>query len=83
LAGVGQMASRILGAPVRSGRPLGVSGLPEVGRGSAFSVASGLLVYPQFLSSGAYAREHDFYESEQKRGFAPLRERAAKFLKAL
>jgi len=83
LVGVGQMASRILGAPVRSGRPLGVSGLPEVGRGSAFSVASGLLVYPQFLSSGAYAREHDFYESEQKRGFAPLRERAAKFLKAL
>jgi len=48
LTGIGQVASRILAAPVRTGRPLGLSGLPEVARGPAFSVAAGLLIYPQF-----------------------------------
>jgi len=48
LTGIGQVAGRLLAAPVRTGRPLGLSGLPEVARGSAFSVAAGLLIYPQF-----------------------------------
>ena len=47
LIGIGELASRVLGRPVRVGRPLGISGLPEAARGSAFAVAAGLLVYPQ------------------------------------
>ncbi len=47
LAGIGELAARILRRPVRVGRPLGVAGLPEAARGPAFAVAAGLLVYPQ------------------------------------
>jgi cell division protein FtsA len=48
LTGVTDLAGRILGRPVRGGRPLGISGLPEAAKGAAFAVAAGLLVYPQF-----------------------------------
>jgi cell division protein FtsA len=48
LTGVTDLAARILGRPVRVGRPLGISGLPEAAKGAAFAVAAGLLVYPQF-----------------------------------
>ena len=47
LAGIADLASRVLQRPVRIGRPLGVSGLPEAAKGPAFAVAAGLLVYPQ------------------------------------
>jgi cell division protein FtsA len=47
LTGLCDLAARIFGRPVRIGRPLGISGLPEVARGSAFAVAAGLLAYPQ------------------------------------
>jgi cell division protein FtsA len=47
LTGLCDLAARVLGRPVRIGRPLGISGLPDVARGSAFAVAAGLLVYPQ------------------------------------
>jgi cell division protein FtsA len=47
LTGLAELAARILGRPVRIGRPLGISGLTEAARGPAFAVASGLLVYPQ------------------------------------
>jgi cell division protein FtsA len=47
LIGLPELASRILGRPVRIGRPLGISGLPEVAKGAAFAVAAGLLIYPQ------------------------------------
>ncbi|MBI3434044.1 MAG: cell division protein FtsA [Proteobacteria bacterium] len=47
LTGLPELAARILGRPVRVGRPLGLSGLPEAARGPAFAVAAGLLVYPQ------------------------------------
>ncbi|MFN3350944.1 cell division protein FtsA [Pseudorhodoplanes sp.] len=47
LAGLVDLASRVLGRQVRIGRPLGVSGLPDAAKGPAFAVASGLLVYPQ------------------------------------
>jgi cell division protein FtsA len=47
LAGLPDIASRILGRQVRIGRPLGLSGLPDAARGPAFAVAAGLLVYPQ------------------------------------
>ena len=47
LTGLPELAARILGRPVRIGRPLGVDGLPEDAKGAAFAVAAGLLIYPQ------------------------------------
>lgn len=47
LAGLPELASRMLGRQVRVGRPLGLSGMPDAARGPAFAVAAGLLVYPQ------------------------------------
>ena len=47
LAGIADLAARILKRPVRIGRPLGLSGLPEAAKGPAFAVSAGLLVYPQ------------------------------------
>lgn len=47
LTGLPEVARRILGGQVRTGRPLGIKGLPEAGKGPAFATAVGLLVYPQ------------------------------------
>jgi cell division protein FtsA len=47
LGGIAELAAQILRRPVRIGRPLGLSGLPEAAKGAAFAVAAGLLVYPQ------------------------------------
>ena len=47
LSGLADLAARMLRRPVRIGRPLGLSGLPEAAKGPAFAVAAGLLVYPQ------------------------------------
>ncbi len=48
LTGVPDLASRIIGRPVRVGRPLGFGRLPAEAKGSSFAVPTGLLVYPQF-----------------------------------
>jgi cell division protein FtsA len=47
LTNLQDLAGQILRRPVRIGRPLGISGLPEEAKGPAFAVATGLLVYPQ------------------------------------
>jgi cell division protein FtsA len=47
LAGLPEIAARILARRVRVGRPLGIAGLPEAAKGPAFAVAAGLLIYPQ------------------------------------
>ena len=47
LTGLVDLATQILGRPVRIGRPLGIAGLPEEAKGPAFAAATGLLVYPQ------------------------------------
>src|ERR1700733_15005472 len=47
LTGLPELAARVLGRPVRIGRPLGIAGLPDAARGPAFAAATGLLVYPQ------------------------------------
>lgn len=47
LPGVGEVASRILGANARIGRPLGISGMPKTAKGPAFSATVGMLIYPQ------------------------------------
>jgi cell division protein FtsA len=47
MTGLPELAARILGRPVRIGRPLGIAGLRDAAKGAAFAVATGLLVYPQ------------------------------------
>ena len=58
LTGFTELASHILGRPVRVGRPLGISGLPDAAKGSAFAVAAGLLVYPQAAHSEHFEPRH-------------------------
>src|SRR4051794_626872 len=48
LTGVAELATRILGRPVRVGRPLGFVRLPSEAKSASFAVPSGLLVYPQY-----------------------------------
>jgi cell division protein FtsA len=60
LTGLPELATSILGRPVRVGRPLGISGLPEAAKGPAFAAAAGLLVYPQ-------AAHHEHYEPRHTR----------------
>ena len=38
---------RIVSGQVRTGRPLGIKGLPESAKSPAFAAAVGLLIYPQ------------------------------------
>lgn len=47
LAGLPELAARMLGREIRVGRPLGIAGLPDTYKGPAFAVPCGLLVYPQ------------------------------------
>jgi cell division protein FtsA len=58
LTGLSDLATLVLGRPVRIGRPLGISGLPEVARGSAFAVAAGLLAYPQLAHLEHFEPRH-------------------------
>ncbi len=47
LTGLPEVARRVLARNVRSGRPMGISGLPEMAKGSAFATVAGMLIYPQ------------------------------------
>lgn len=47
LTGLPEIARRVLARNVRQGRPLGVSKLPTVAKGPAFSTVVGMLIYPQ------------------------------------
>ncbi len=48
LTGLPELATQILGRPVRIGRPLGFSRLPSEAKSASFAVPTGLLVYPQY-----------------------------------
>ncbi len=47
LTGLPELARRVIARNVRTGRPVGISNMPEIGKGPAFSAVSGMLVYPQ------------------------------------
>lgn len=47
LTGLPEVARRLLGRNVRNGRPMGISGLPEMARGAGFATVAGMLIYPQ------------------------------------
>jgi len=49
LTGLVDLGTRILGRPVRIGRPLGFGRLPNEAKNAAFAVPAGLLVYPQYV----------------------------------
>ncbi len=48
LSGLVELATQILGRPVRIGRPLGFGRLPSEAKSASFAVPTGLLVYPQY-----------------------------------
>src|SRR6201985_2876099 len=48
LSGFVELATQILGRPVRIGRPLGFGRLPSEAKSASFAVPTGLLVYPQY-----------------------------------
>src|SRR5262245_7058084 len=48
LTGIPELATQILGRPVRIGRPLGFGRLPNEAKTASFAVPTGLLVYPQY-----------------------------------
>src|SRR5215813_2778220 len=48
LTGLVELASQILGRPMRTGRPLGFGRLPSEAKTASFAVPTGLLVYPQY-----------------------------------
>jgi cell division protein FtsA len=48
LAGMAELATQILGMPVRVGRPLGFGRLPAEAKTASFAVPTGLLIYPQY-----------------------------------
>lgn len=66
LTGFADLAARVLGRPVRVGRPLGVAGLPDGAKGAAFAAAAGLLVYPQY----AHLEHFDARHAHRLRGGA-------------
>ena len=47
LTGLPEVARRMLARNVRSGRPMGVAGLPEMAKTAAFATVTGMLIYPQ------------------------------------
>lgn len=47
LTGLPEVARRVLARNVRNGRPMGISGLPEMAKGPAFACVAGMLIYPQ------------------------------------
>ncbi len=48
LTGLAELATQILGLPVRVGRPLGFGRLPAEAKTASFAVPTGLLIYPQY-----------------------------------
>jgi cell division protein FtsA len=61
LNGMVETARRILARNVRLGRPLGISGMPEVAKGPAFATAAGLLIYPQVAEMEQFDTGYDSY----------------------
>jgi cell division protein FtsA len=50
MTGLPEVARRTLARNVRTGRPMGIAGLPEMAKGAAFATVAGMLIYPQVCS---------------------------------
>ncbi|GHA15854.1 cell division protein FtsA [Devosia pacifica] len=51
MTGLPEVARRVLARNVRNGRPLGISGLPDIAKGAAFAGVAGMLIYPQVCAN--------------------------------
>jgi len=47
MTGLPEVARRVLARNVRNGRPMGISGLPDMAKGAAFATVAGMMIYPQ------------------------------------
>jgi len=61
LNGIVEAARRILARNIRLGRPMGVSGMPEIARGPAFAAVAGLLIYPQVAEMEQFDAGYETY----------------------
>lgn len=61
LNGIVEAARRILARNVRLGRPMGISGMPEIARGPAFATVVGLLIYPQVAEMEQFDGGYETY----------------------
>ena len=50
LTGLPEVARRLLARNVRNGRPMGITGLPEMAKGAAFATVAGMMIYPQICA---------------------------------
>ncbi|HWA19017.1 MAG TPA: cell division protein FtsA [Devosia sp.] len=50
LTGLPEVGRRVLARNVRTGRPMGISGLPDMAKGPAFATVAGMLIYPQICA---------------------------------
>jgi cell division protein FtsA len=79
LAGLPELTKKVLKGNVRIGRPLGIKGLPEAAKGSAFAASIGLLIYPQVAHL-----EHDDFDAslaERRAGTSGYMSRLGRWLK--
>lgn len=61
LNGIVEAARRILARNIRLGRPIGISGMPEIARGPAFAAVAGLLIYPQVAEMEQFDAGYESY----------------------
>ena len=60
MTGLPEVARRILARNVRNGRPMGISGLPDMAKGAAFATVGGMMIYPQICG-------HEYVEPRARR----------------
>lgn len=68
LPGMADVGRHILKGQLRIGRPLGISGLPDMARGAAFSSSVGLLIYPQISGMEEYKLQPSSSNSNTSNG---------------
>ncbi len=69
LTGMPEAAKRIISGQVRTGRPLGVQGLPESAKSPAFAAAVGLLIYPQVSGNEHFRPSRASAPGPQTKGY--------------
>ena len=51
MTGLPEVARRVLARNVRTGRPMGIAGLPDMAKSAAFATVAGMLIYPQVCAT--------------------------------
>jgi cell division protein FtsA len=69
LPGLADRAAHILGRQVRIGRPVGMTGLPDIGKGPSFAAAVGLTVYPQIAGLEHFEPRRSFFGEGQSESY--------------